>query len=159
MRIPLPLLAAAAALALAGADAGARTLYKLIDKNGKVTYVDTPPKDYDGQVIRVEIDPKANTATMPKYTPAPKEEAEARKPGTAAPGETRVAEARAKREAAQKAFANARDNPGPDDIQRIGNVGGGARPVPTEEYQKRLDRLEKAVKDAEEELKRAEQGR
>jgi len=38
------------------------TLYKLIDKNGKVTYSDSPPKNFDGQVIPVDIDTKRNTA-------------------------------------------------------------------------------------------------
>ena len=53
------------AAAMAGAAAAsADTLYKLIDKNGKVTYVDTPPKNFDGQVIPVDIDTKRNSATI-----------------------------------------------------------------------------------------------
>jgi hypothetical protein len=48
-----------------------QTLYKLIAKDGKVTYSDSAPKNFDGQVIKVEIDPNANTATMPKYNPNP----------------------------------------------------------------------------------------
>jgi len=55
-------------LAAWGTGADAQTLYKLIDKNGKVTYAEKPPKDFDGQVIRLDIDPKANTATLPKPT-------------------------------------------------------------------------------------------
>ena len=47
-----------------GVAAAQTTLYKLIDKNGKVTYVDTPPKNFDGQVIPVDIDTKRNSATI-----------------------------------------------------------------------------------------------
>ena len=157
MRLPLTAFTAAA-LAFAGAgESAAQTVYKLIDKDGKVTYVDTPPKDFPGQVIRVDIDPKANTATLPKMPPSAEGEA-AKKAAAAAPD--RVAEARGKLEAARKAYADARDNPGPDDVMRVGNVGGKTtRPVFSDEYQKRLDGLEKAVRDAEEELKRAEQAR
>src|SRR5205085_12348761 len=54
----------AALVALAAIPLAAQTLYKLIDKNGKVTYVDTPPKNFDGQVIPVEIDTKRNSATI-----------------------------------------------------------------------------------------------
>ena len=61
--------AIAAALLLCAAGASAQTLYKLIDKNGKVTYSESPPKDFDGKVQRMDIDPKANTATLPRYTP------------------------------------------------------------------------------------------
>ena len=31
-----------------GVVAAQTTLYKLIDKNGKVTYSDSPPKNFDG---------------------------------------------------------------------------------------------------------------
>lgn len=136
-------------LSVASASAFAQTLYKLIDKNGKVTYSETPPKDFDGKVIRVDIDPKANTATLPK---AP---AEGFKPAP----DTRRDEARAARErldAARKALADARDNPQEGDLARVGKKGGGTRPEPTEDYQKRLAKLEQDVKDAEEALRKAE---
>ena len=42
---------AAAFLALAASGASAQTLYKLIDKDGKVTYSEKPPKDFDGKTI------------------------------------------------------------------------------------------------------------
>ena len=47
-----------------GMVAAQTTLYKLIDKNGKVTYSDSPPKNFDGQVIPVDIDTKRNSATI-----------------------------------------------------------------------------------------------
>ena len=146
-----------AAIALAGAfiaaDAGAQTLYKLIDKNGKVTYSEAPPKpdEFDGQVIRIDVDPNANRATLPKgdlMKPAP-----LAKP--AEPENVRLARIRLSR--ASAALQSALDNPGPDEVQRVGNVGGGARAVPTEAYQARLAKLQDEVRQAEDELRRAEQ--
>lgn len=138
-------------LAAFAVTVSAQTLYKLIDRNGKVTYAEKPPKDFDGKVIRIDVDPNANTATLPKPTgpiidPARNASSEA------------VKSARDKLEAAKKAYQEAKDNPGTDDLKFIGNKGGGTRPVPSDDYAKRLSTLEQAVKDAEEELKRAERG-
>ena len=157
---PRPLsLAASFALgaALFATLAAAQTMYKLIDKNGKVTYSESPPKDFDGKVIRMDIDPNANTATLPKYTPPPaKAEAPRASAGGGSPDKVQLA--RDKLEAAKKALQDATDNPRETDIQRMGIKGGGTRPVPTEEYQKRLENLAENVKRAEEELRIA-QGR
>ena len=155
-------IAACAALGLAAAlPAAAQTLYKLIDKNGKVTYSESPPKNFDGQVIRMDIDPKANTATLPKPSAAPRPETEAekilRRPSPAsAGGGGNVQAARDKLEAAKKALQDAIDNPREDEIQRMGTKSGFTRPVPTEEYQKRIAGLEQNVKKAEEDLRVAE---
>jgi hypothetical protein len=148
-------LAAAAVLAVTSTDALAQTLYKLIDKNGKVTYSESAPKNFDGKVIRMDIDPNANTATMPKGSVLKEEGAAAKNAGA----EDVLRAARQRLENAKKALADARDNPGEADIQRIGNKGGGTRPQPTEEYQRRLEKLEKDVKEAEEALERAQRGR
>lgn len=151
-RILLALLVAAAPAAVL-----AETLYKLIDKNGKVTYVQEKPKYFDGQVIAVEIDPNANKATLPKYAPpAPPVPAPAAK---AAPQANSLAQARARVEDARKAYEEARDNPGPGDVQRMGKVGGGTRPVQSEEYQQRLARLEAELKQAEADLGKLQGGR
>ena len=151
---------AALGLALAIPGVNAQTLYKLIDKTGKVTYSESPPKNFDGQVIRMDIDPKANTATLPKPGAAPKPETEAekvlRRPSTATSAGTSVQAARDKVEAAKKALQDAIDNPREDEVQWVGNKGGGTRAVPTEEYQKRIATLEQNVKKAEEELRVAE---
>ena len=48
--------------------------------------------------------------------------------------------------------------PGPE-TQRLGNVGGGTREIPTEAYQQRIAKLEQDVKSAEEEVRRAESQR
>ena len=144
-----------AAAALCCGDAAAQTLYKLIDKNGKVTYSESPPKEFDGKVIRVDIDPKANTATLPKPSaaaPAQKAPATAATPS----GGDSVRAAREKLEAAKKALQDAQDNPREDEVQRVGNKGGFTRPVPTEAYQKRLETLEEAVRKAEQELRDAQ---
>jgi hypothetical protein len=128
------------------AAASAQTLYKLIDKNGKVTYSETPPKDFDGQVIRMDIDPNANRATLPKLPP------EQLRPdtGIASPA---VRDARGNLVRAQRQLDEARATP---ETQRLGTVGGGAREIQTEAYQQRIARLEEAVKKAEEEVRRAE---
>jgi hypothetical protein len=142
------------ALGLAAAPgAHAQTLYKLIDKNGKITYAEKPPKDFDGKVIRLDIDPNANTATLPKPSAQPAPGAAAR-----AESEDRVKAARERLEAARKAYDQAVNSPGDGDVTFMGNKGGGTRPVFTDAYAKRLAGLEQAVKDAEEELKRAQGG-
>jgi hypothetical protein len=41
----------------------------------------------------------------------------------------------------------------------VGNVGGGARPVFSEDYRKKLDALEAQMKQAQAELERVERGR
>jgi hypothetical protein len=150
-------MALAAAFACAGfcADASAQTLYKLIDKNGKITYSESPPKDFDGKVIRMDIDPNANTATMPKGSQLREEGAAAKN----ASADDAVRSARLRLENAKKALAGARDNPGEADVARIGKKGGGTRPQPSEEYQRRLEKLEADVKEAEEGLEKAQRGR
>jgi Domain of unknown function (DUF4124) len=140
--------------------ASAEVLYKLIDKNGKVTYSETKPKTFDGQVIRIDIDPNANTATLPKGQPAAGEGALGRRPNDGSAkkvdAEARLAQARERLEGAKKALQDARDNPADGDMQILGNKGGGVRMIPTEAYQQRLAALEAQVKSAEEELQLAE---
>jgi hypothetical protein len=146
---------AVALLGIVPGIAAAQTLYKLIDKNGKVTYVDKPPKDFDGKVIPVDIDTKRNSATiatpgMPQGVKAfdEKQAAEQR-------ANERVRAAEEKLEAAKRALADARDNPREGEVDRVGIVGGGTRPVPTEAYEKRLAMLQEAVRVAEAELRQA----
>jgi len=151
-------IAFAAAIASLAAPPGvdAQTLYKLVGKDGKVTYSEKPPKDFDGKVIRMDIDPKANTATLPEGSRL-HEQSEAAKRATARDEQLRAARVRV--DAARKALEDARANPGEGDIARMGIKGGGTRPVPTEDYQRRLDKLERDVKDAEDELQKLERGR
>lgn len=160
MRLPLQRLALVAILATAIPCAFAQTVYKLIDRNGKITYAEEPPKYFDGQVIRIDIDPNANKATLgvPKR---PKEPDRGTEPGAkrdrtpaAQPSAAQRREAAERRlDAARHALEEAREKPGEDDIRFIGNAGGGTRPVPTEAYQQRLANLERAVKEAEDEVR------
>lgn len=146
-RIPFTIAITVAAFAASG-----QTLYKLVDRNGKVTYTQEEPKGFDGTVTRIEVDPNANRATLPKYTPPVATPPAAGKSGG---GKARAETPQERLERARRELADAVANPGPDDITRVGNVGGGTRPVATEAYLKRLAALEQAVKDAEEEVRRA----
>jgi hypothetical protein len=149
-------LAAGIALLAASSSLEAQTLYKLIGKDGKVTYSEKPPKDFDGKVIRMDIDPKANTATLPEGSRL-HEQSEASKRALARDEQLKAARARV--DAARKALEDARANPGEGDIARMGKKGGGTRPVPTEDYQRRLEKLERDVKEAEDDLQKLERGR
>lgn len=149
-------LAAAIALLAASPAADAQTLYKLIGKDGKVTYSEKPPKDFDGKVIRMDIDPKANTATLPEGSRL-REPSEASKRSAARDDELEAARARVA--AARQALEDARANPAEGDIARMGKKGGGTRPVPTEDYRQRLEKLERDVKEAEDDLQKLERGR
>ncbi len=138
----------------------AQTLYKLIDKNGKVTYSEAAPKNFDGQVIRIDIDPKANTATLPKPpTPVQKGTSDDKPTATAPTAKSAAESAREKVESARKAYEALRDNPGEDDYRFIANAGSGTRRAPTEEYLAKLAAREQALKSAEEEARKAEEGR
>lgn len=145
----------AAGAIIASAAVQAQTLYKLIDKNGKVTYSEEAPKNFDGKVIRIDIDPNANRATLPRYepkaAPAPANRAAAAPVKAADMGvlRERVATRRAALETAQ-------NNPGEEDVQWVGNAGGGTRRVPTPAYQRRLAELERSLKEAEDELEAAQ---
>jgi hypothetical protein len=150
---------AAAALAAGTAAAQTTTLYKLIDKQGKITYVDKPPKDFDGQVIPLDIDQKRNTATLVTPGTPAAEQAIADKLKAADAAEQRVRLAQERVDNARRNLALARDNPKEDEVQRIGKVGGGSRPVYTETFEKRIAGLEAEVKAAEEELRRAQRAR
>ncbi|HEX7606283.1 MAG TPA: DUF4124 domain-containing protein [Usitatibacter sp.] len=109
----------AAAAALLALEVSADVLYKLVDKNGKVTYSEKKPENFDGQVIRIDVNTEANTMPAPKASPTPTELSPQGAKGNrrpAARASMTPEEARSKAEAACKAFATARDNPGEDDV-------------------------------------------
>jgi hypothetical protein len=100
-----------------------QVLYKLIDKQGNVTYVDKVPPDYEGEVVRLEPD----TPATPWLRPAP-----AAKPATVPPPPTLNSQRQANREdlekklrAAQERFAAAAsakadgDEVRPEEFQRV----------------------------------------
>ena len=161
MRIRELLVAAAFCAALLGAQhAGAQqqTLYKLVDKNGKITYSNEKPKYFDGQVIELNINPDANTASMPRPSGDGIQRVQKdSKPKPLSP-QDQLNQAQERLEKAQAALKAAKDNPGPDDVMMVGKVGGGVRNIQSEDYQKRLQQLEQDVKDAEDNLARVEKG-
>ncbi len=150
---------AALALTVGALPSAAQTLYKLIDKNGKVTYADTPPKDFDGKVIPIDIDPNRNRATLgtPGTPEAERAIGEKVKANDAASSGLKQAQARL--ETARKDLAVARENPLEGEVERAGKAGGGTRPVFTEAYERRIAALEDAVKAAEDEVQRAQRSR
>jgi hypothetical protein len=153
-------LVATALLAATGARAegDSQVVWKLVDRSGKVTYVDSaPPKGFDGKVTRIEVDLKANTATL-------KNVGESSPPQVlrlTAPELKRVradaelARAREELEAAKKAREEGKD-PTPEEVRWLGNKGGGARQEPTEAYHERIKALDQAVQRAQESYDRAQ---
>ena len=129
------------------ATASAQTLYKLVDKNGKITYSETRPKEFDGQVIELNIDPNANRAVLPKYDPTKNP------PGAITPeAVANINQAQEKLAAAKKALDEAKANP---EMTRMGKVGGGSREEVSPEYEARVAKLEQDVRDAEEAVRSA----
>ena len=129
------------------AAASAQTLYKLIDKNGKVTYSESRPKEFDGQVIQLNIDPNANSAVLPKYDPS-KDTRGVMTPEAMA----NIQQAQQKLAVAKKALDEAKASP---EMQRVGKVGGGAREMVSPEYEARVAKLEQDVRDAEDAVRLA----
>ncbi len=69
-RTALQALALALALAVA-VPAPAQVLYKLTDRQGRVTYSDSVPKNYDGTVVRIESDTYSNVLPASRAQEAP----------------------------------------------------------------------------------------
>jgi hypothetical protein len=139
---------AGAAFAGLAAHAQNTTLYKLIHPDGKVEYVEKAPKDFPGKVVPVTVNPEQNKAMLGKGTITP--------PPSTAARDARVSAARAKLDAARAALKDAQDNPKEEDITYLGNVNGSTRPVPSDVFKEKVAKLEKAVKDAELALAKAE---
>jgi hypothetical protein len=151
----LPLAAAAQGYP---APAKVEVIYKLIAKDGKVTYSQDAPKDYAGRVVKLEIDPRANLAVFPK----PNERPQYLQPRALTPQEARRLDTENAKVQAQDALDEAKkalkdgQEPLEGELDWMGKKGGGARPVPTEAYTKRIKALEDAVKQAEENLDRTQ---
>jgi hypothetical protein len=114
------LLALAAALA---SPACAQILYKLVDRQGRVTYSDSEPKNFDGTVTRIDPDTASNVMPSGKAG-----EGAARAGAATGIGETRRAAredlegklraAQARVESARKALAEGSE-PLPEELQSI----------------------------------------
>lgn len=118
MRILLAALVAAVAL-----PASAQILYKLIDRQGRVTYTDSEPKKFDGTVIRIEQDTAPSVAPSPRLGEgAPRAQepaglAQDRRRARESLG-TKLRDAQDRVEAARKARDEGRE-PLPDELQTI----------------------------------------
>ncbi len=128
MRAFAAVLVAAFALGLPVASAQAptppptSTFYKLIAKDGKVTYSDHAPKNFDGQVIRIEPDTESNVVPSrraPAAAPAKGNSPYAtQRAANREALEKALRDAQAKVEAARKAKADGGE-PGEDEMQVI----------------------------------------
>jgi hypothetical protein len=149
-----PLLLAATAVL---AEGDKQVIWKLVDGKGKVTYFDKEPKGSEGKITRIEVDLKANTATLKGAGEAspPKvmrlTEPELKRVWA----DAELARARENLEAAKKAREDGKD-PTPEETKWLGKKGGGARPEPTEAYHARIKGLDQAVAEAQAEFDRAQ---
>jgi hypothetical protein len=153
----------------------AQTLYKHIDKDGKVTYSDAIPGEQGGKASRLRVDPTGNTVTPFRAPAEPEgnEQAPSRRmdrddaltPGTTLHHEHLTKEARARVEAARKAFEDTRDNPSESDFWWVERPNYGDRGmligsirhrVPTDDYVARLEGRVQDLRAAEEQLKALE---
>lgn len=166
MRMPI-LLAVLLALSM---SAGAQTLYKYVDKDGKVTYTDKPPKDGErAEPIKPATSGNTIQSTSPGSTAKPpprrgkpadsnktidlKKKTEARN----ATREKLLNEVKAAEDAlaaAKKALEEGSE-PRPDE-QRIIVKKEGNVVLRSDAYRQRIDALEAAIKAAEKRLEDAE---
>lgn len=114
------LLVLAAAVAL---PASAQVLYKLTDRQGRVTYADREPRDFDGTVVRIDPDPASNivpsakTGAPSRPANAPSEWAEARRKSREEL-EKRLRAAQDRVDAARKAKSEGGE-PLPEELQTV----------------------------------------
>ena len=127
----MPKAASVALLLLLAAllPAQAQPLYKWIDDTGRTQYSDKPPKNFKGEVTRVDTEVEKTTFPPPPAPPArpapekakaavPADDILTRRRATRASLETRLAKARENVEVARKALAKA-ETPEPDERQII----------------------------------------
>lgn len=165
--VPAGIALCALACATSAYAQGSQVLWKLVDKKGRVTYVDQVPKDFDGVVTKIEVPLDARSTAAPSApasgSPARPALPSAASPGAQTPGAPGaspsgdLAKAKARLEEARKAY-DAGKEPGTDDVVWVGRKGGGARPEISESYAARVKKLEDAVRAAEQEVERLERG-
>lgn len=155
------LLLAGLVASLAGAQT--TTLYKHVDKDGKVTYTDKPPaKDASaakevGSTKALNMDKERNVIKAPpKSSDAPDKRGAENKARTAESAKEKEYEDARKAYEAARAAQDAGKDPKDDEWRTIGASKGAPARVPTEAYAERLKRLEAAVAAAEKRLRDAE---
>jgi hypothetical protein len=150
------LLAAACAFWLA-TSAAASSLYKHVDKDGRVTYTDRAPATSEGKVVAIPVDQFPPPAPK-RLAPAPRAESEYEKiiRRKAPEPDTSELKAAQKRLADAKAALEEEQNSNrPEDwIYRQNNTGRGGPTLryPKPEYAERLAARESDVKKAQEDL-------
>jgi Domain of unknown function (DUF4124) len=132
----------------------AQTIYKQVDKDGKVTYTDKPPpKEQASQ--KVDIDTERNLAKSLGTNPVQaKESADnqlKRRTDTDAAREKKIEQARAKLDLAKEELAIGKE-PQEEDWMTVGAQSGRPFRHLNEAYFERVKQLEEAVRQAEEEL-------
>jgi hypothetical protein len=132
----------------------AQTIYKQVDKDGKVTYTDNPPsKEQAAQ--KVDIDTERNVAKPLGSRPVQAKESVnsqlKRRAGTEATLEKKSEQARAKLDLAKEELAKGKE-PQEEDWMTVGVQSGKPARHLNEAYFERVKRLEEAVRQAEEEL-------
>lgn len=114
----------AALVAFGAGDGAAQVLYKLIARDGRITYSDHAPKNFDGQVVRIETDTGSNVMPLPRPPAAgaspvtPGQSVAGQRAANRAALERALRAAQAKVEAARQAKAEGGD-PQPDEMQVI----------------------------------------
>ncbi len=136
----------------------AQTVYKQVDKDGKVTYTDKPSsKEQPAQ--KVDIDTERNIAKPLGSRPVQAKESAAnqlkRRAESDAAFEKEVAQARAKLDLAKDELARGKE-PQEDDWMTVGAQAGKPARILNEAYFDRVKQLEAAVRQAEEELDKAQ---
>jgi Domain of unknown function (DUF4124) len=141
-------------------QASAQTLYKYVDKDGKITYSDKPPKDGE-KATKVTIDTNANVTRLNTKDASGKEQKfadiKARGDARAAlrdklQGEIKTAETNL--EKAKKALEDGRVPLEGETRIVVGKTSNSVQRTP--EYFARIEALEEAVKKAEARVKEAE---
>ena len=137
--------------------ATAQTIYKQVDKDGKVTYTDKPPsKDQAAQ--KVDIDTERNVSNPLVSKPAQSRESAdsqlKRRADTDAARGKEVEEARAKLDLAKEELERGKE-PQEEDWKTVGSGAGKPAAILNEAYFERVKQLEAAVRQAEEELNSA----
>jgi hypothetical protein len=127
------------AAALGVLPTAAQVLYKWVDESGKTQYSDRPPKNFKGELIRIETEvdkttlppaqpptsvPAAGTPAAKAVPAAPADDIAAKRRATRARLEDQLTKAREKVDAAKKALAQA-ENPEPEDRQVIQQRASG----------------------------------
>jgi hypothetical protein len=135
----------------------AQTVYKQVDKDGKVTYTDKPPsKEQAAQ--KVDIDTERNVAKPLGSKPVQAKESVdsqlKRRADTDAAREKEVEQARAKLDLANEELAKGKE-PQDEDWMTVGVQSGKSARHLNEAYFERVKRLEAAVRQAEDELDNA----